>query len=358
MDRTTVERYERDGLRWVRARHARRSKEAPTTAAFARRVELPGWRADLGCGPGWAAAALAAHGSPVLALDAARSMLLEVPSLAPHAHQVQADLEHLPLRRGALAAAWGYRSYVHVPSRRLPLALADLHHATVVGGRVRLRLMAGDGEGTYPDDDFPGRFFASWSPDRLVDVILGAGFDSVEVGREDEWLDVEAVRIRSLPDTVAPGMRLLCVGLNPSEYAADAGAGFARPGNRFWPAALAAGLVSRDRDPGHAVRVQGIGMTDLVKRATPRADEISDEEYRAGGARVARLVEWLAPAAVCFVGLAGYRAAIDRSAQAGWQDAPFGGRPAYVMPNPSGANAHVQVDDVAAHLRAAAAVSR
>jgi TDG/mug DNA glycosylase family protein len=354
MDRGTVDRYERDGARWVRARHARRRKEAPRTAAFAGRVGLPGWRADLGCGPGWAAAVLGAPDAPVLALDAARSMLAEVPALAPEARRIQADLEHLPLRRGALAAAWAARSYLHVPSDRLPLALADLHHATTVGGRIRLQLLEGEGDGPFADDDFPGRLFARWRRDRLVDVVTGAGFDVIDDEREEEWITVEAVRIRSLADTVAARMRLLCVGLNPSEYAADAGVGFARPGNRFWPAALAAGLVTRDRDPRHAIREHGVGMTDLVKRATPRADEVSGEEYRSGAARVARLVEWLQPEAVCFVGLAGYRAAIDASARAGWQEARVGGRPTYVMPNPSGANAHVKVEDVAAHLRAAA----
>ena len=94
----------------------------------------------------------------------------------------------------------------------------------------------------------------------------------IEYRHGEEWIDVDATRARTLPDTVGPGMRLLLVGLNPSEYAADAGAGFARPGNRFWPAALAAGLVTRTHDPFHALRVDGVGMTDLVKRATPRAD--------------------------------------------------------------------------------------
>ena len=66
-------------------------------------------------------------------------------------------------------------------------------------------------------------------------------------------------------------MRLLVVGLNPSLYSADVGVGYRRPGNRFWPAALGAGLVTRDRDPSHALRVHGVGMTDLVKRATSNA---------------------------------------------------------------------------------------
>jgi TDG/mug DNA glycosylase family protein len=138
-------------------------------------------------------------------------------------------------------------------------------------------------------------------------------------------------------------------------YSADVGSGFARPGNRFWPAALAAGIVTRTHDPFHALRVDGIGMTDLVKRATPSAKELTRAEFALGAARLERLVRWLEPGAVCFVGLTGYRAALDRKAVAGWQDAPFAGRPAYVMPNPSGINAHASPGDLAEHLRTAAA---
>jgi TDG/mug DNA glycosylase family protein len=156
-----------------------------------------------------------------------------------------------------------------------------------------------------------------------------------------------------LPDTVGPGMRLLLVGLNPSVYTADAGVGFARPGNRFWPAALAAGLVTRTHDPYDALRTHRVGMTNLVRRATPRADELANAEYVEGAARVERLVEWLRPAAVCFVGLTGYRIAVDKKAQLGWQDDGFAGTPTYVMPNTSGLNAHAKPADFADHLRAA-----
>jgi TDG/mug DNA glycosylase family protein len=140
-------------------------------------------------------------------------------------------------------------------------------------------------------------------------------------------------------------------------YSADVGVGFARPGNRFWNAALAAGIVTRARDTRHALVAHGIGMTDLVKRATPRADELTRDEYRAGLARVERLVRWLQPGAVCFVGLAGWRAAVDRRAVAGVQPGDIGGRPAYVMPSTSGLNARVPLAELADHLRAAAALA-
>jgi double-stranded uracil-DNA glycosylase len=222
-------------------------------------------------------------------------------------------------------------------SELLPLALAELHRATPVGARVRIRVGA------------------DWNGHQLGGVLEGAGFcveEMAEVVHDgDEWLAVEVTRMRSLPDTVGPGMRTLLVGLNPSPSAADCGVGFARPGNRFWPAALAAGLVTRDRDPLHALRAHGVGMTDLVKRTTVRADEVGATEYREGAARVEALVLWLAPGTVCFVGLSGYRIAVDRAAVTGWQPRSFGGRPAYVMPNPSGLNARATPAVLAEHLR-------
>jgi TDG/mug DNA glycosylase family protein len=98
-------------------------------------------------------------------------------------------------------------------------------------------------------------------------------------------------------------------------------------------------------------------MTDLVKRATPRADELTRDEYRDGFARVERLARWLRPGAVCFVGLAGWRAAVDRKAVAGVQPTACGGRPVYVMPSTSGLNARVPPAALAAHLSAAAALA-
>jgi double-stranded uracil-DNA glycosylase len=221
---------------------------------------------------------------------------------------------------------------------RLPMALADLHRATAVGSVIYLDVRHVDGE-------------------RLHDVVEGAGFavDGVEV--EAEWIRVRGRRARTLADTVGPGMRLLVCGLNPSLYAADAGVGYARPGNRFWPAARAAGLVERDRDPVDALVGHGVGMTDLVKRATKGAGEVSVAEYRDGSARVERLARWLRPGAVCFVGLTGWRAAVDRDARAGEQTGGFGGVPAYVMPSTSGANARTRLDELTGHLRAAIALS-
>ncbi len=226
----------------------------------------------------------------------------------------------------------------------LPLALAEQHRAMRVGTVLTLDLRWDDRGG-------------EWQPERLRDIVAGAGFAVEEVELGDLSLRVWARRERTLPDIVGPAMRVLVCGLNPSLYAADAGVGYARPGNRFWPAARAAGLVERDRDPVDALDRHGIGMTDLVKRATTGARELTAAEYRAGAERVERLVRWLRPGVVCFVGLTGWRAAVDPHAVAGEQAGGFGGLPAYVMPSTSGANAHARPRDLADHLRAAAALS-
>ena len=212
----------------------------------------------------------------------------------------------------------------------LPAELAALHVCTDVGVIVELAI---EGE-----------------PQRVADVVAGAGFEIVT--RDGPRLTAQ--RLRTLPDHVGPAMRMLVCGLNPSLYAADHGVNFARPGNRFWPAMLAAGLASVDRDPAPALHHHGVGMTDLVKRATVAASELLPQEYLDGVARVERLCAWLRPNAVCMVGLAGWRAAVDRRASTGWQPGTLGGAPVYVMPSTSGLNASTQHEGFVAHLRAAA----
>lgn len=207
---------------------------------------------------------------------------------------------------------------------RLPVTLARIHWSTAPGDTVEW--------------DLP-------TNERVDDVVTGAGFERVD--------DRRARRLRTLPDTVGPGMRLLVCGLNPSFVAADAGFGFAGATNRFWPAATEAAVVTKPRDPLHALEVDGVGMTDLVKRATKGTADLSPGEYRAGAERVERLVRWLRPPLVLFVGLEGWRAAIDRRATPGLQPSTFGGADAYVMPSTSGLNAHARLADLVAHLRAA-----
>jgi TDG/mug DNA glycosylase family protein len=153
-------------------------------------------------------------------------------------------------------------------------------------------------------------------------------------------------------------MRLLMCGLNPSIVSADRGFGYARGTNRFWRAAVEARVVTDPKNPWRALTVDRVGMTDLVKRPTVSSKELSADEYRAGARRVERLVAWLRPKAVCFVGLEGWRAAGDPKAKAGLQAQPFGGAPAYVMPSTSGLNAHSRMADLVDHLRAAYALGK
>ena len=274
----------------------------------------------------------------------------------PAALLVHGDVEHLPFARGSIGGARSWMTHLHVPPRRLPLALWDLHRALAVGAPLELRAMAGDEQGgTGPGGELGGRCNAGWPPARLVDVVTGAGF-TVELGSVTESggeIRLRAVRARTLADTVGTGMRLLVCGVNPSIYSADFGVGYARPGNRFWKAALAAGIVGHDRDPVDAVIAHGVGMTDFVKRPTRAAAEVDPDEYLAGFARVVRLVEWLRPGAVCFTGLSGWRTVVNPKAAPGLQSEPIGGRPAYVMPSTSGRNARTPVDELSAHLLAA-----
>ena len=267
--------------------------------------------------------------------------------------RVRADVEALPFADRSLGGAWARNSYLHVSRQCMPLALARLHWSLAPGAPLMLSVTRGDGEGAWPNDDFPGRFFCNWQPDRLRELLVGAGFDVERIEPDGDTLYASATRARTLPDTVGPGMGLLVCGLNPSEVAADAGFGFAGATNRFWAAALEAGVVTKARDPLHAFVHDRAGMTDLVKRATPRASAIAPVEYRDGAERVRRMVEWLKPAAVCFVGLDGWRIAVDRRAGPGWQPARSGGAPAYVTPSTSGLNARTSRAELVAHLQAA-----
>ena len=246
---------------------------------------------------------------------------------------------------GAAAAGAGFRfDGAAAPGGwdDLPAALARLNLAVPVGAVVSCSVAAG-----YPAD----------APS-LPDLVAGAGF-LVERARRTggRWV-VAGRRDRTLPDFVGGGMRMLVCGLNPSLVAADAGYGYAGATNRFWTAGVAAGIVTRPRDPLMILDVDRIGMTDLVKRATPNADGLTAAEYREGAERVGRLVEWLRPGVALFVGLAGWRAAVDRQAGPGPQPSPFAGAPAYVMPSTSGRNARTTPTELADHMRRALALAR
>lgn len=367
MDRRTERAYRRAAVAWVPRRGPRAIEDGRLTA-FLRRVRRGGAVADLGCGPGWYADAICRSGCHAIALDLCATMLVESGRRAPRAQRVRGDLEALPLGAGCLDGAWAANCYCHVRRAEMALALADLHAALRPGAPAALTLPRldrfrpsareierGEAERRFLTDELRGRLFTAVSAQRARALLLGAGFEAVRVRPlldDDFWHVITARRARTLPDLVRPGLRLLVCGLNPSLYSADAGVPFARPGNRFWPAALAAGLVDHPRNARAALR-RGIGFTDLVKRATPGASELSAREYAAGLARVAAIVRLYRPSALCFVGLDGWRASVDRRAQPGWIPGGFAGVPAYLMPSTSGRNARVSVTALAEHLRAA-----
>jgi TDG/mug DNA glycosylase family protein len=174
--------------------------------------------------------------------------------------------------------------------------------------------------------------------------------------------EVAAARGRTLPDVIAPDLRVLFCGINPSLYSAAAGHHFARPGNRFWKALLAAGFTERLLDPSEDrdLLERRLGVTNLVRRATANAAELGDDELRRGARRLAATVRRTRPHFVAFCGIDAYRVAFGRPATTvGPQPERLAGARVWVLPNPSGLNAHYQLPDLAEafrRLRAAAGV--
>lgn len=158
-----------------------------------------------------------------------------------------------------------------------------------------------------------------------------------------------------MPDVVAPGLKVLFCGINPGLYTAAVGHHFARPGNRFWPALHRAGFTPRLLQPAEEreLLALGLGITNVVERATASADELSAEEMRAGGERLRQKVERLRPRFLAVLGIGAYRQAFDRrQAGLGQQAESLGTTALWLLPNPSGLNAHYQLHDYAERLRA------
>jgi TDG/mug DNA glycosylase family protein len=308
----------------------------------------------------------------VVALDFAREMLREARVRTRGVDLVRGDLARLPFARGSIDAAWARNSYMHLPAGELPRALAELHRVLRPGAPLRMSL--GNLESLAPtarererglvsrrggEPRFRGRLFVGRDARGWRDLFEGAGFRAIRIepGHEPFWLWISARRARSLADSLAPRLRLLVCGLNPSPDAAAAGVPFAGATNRFWPAAVRAGIVARERDPREAL-ARGIGFTDLVKRTTPDSRALTRAEYLHGAERVARVVRLWLPRAVVFVGLEGIRRALDPHARPGVLRGGFAGRPAYLMPSTSGRNATATLADLAAHLRRAERLTR
>ncbi|MGW3410729.1 G/U mismatch-specific DNA glycosylase [Streptomyces sp. NPDC000888] len=155
--------------------------------------------------------------------------------------------------------------------------------------------------------------------------------------------ELEAARDRLVPDVAAAGLRVLFCGINPGLMTAATGHHFARPGNRFWPVLHLSGFTPRLLKPSEQGELPsyGLGITNVVARATARADELSAEEYREGGRLLAAKVERLRPRWLAVVGVTAYRAAFgERKAVIGPQERLIGVSRVWVLPNPSGLNAH------------------
>jgi TDG/mug DNA glycosylase family protein len=171
---------------------------------------------------------------------------------------------------------------------------------------------------------------------------------------------LEEARTRLLPDVAAPGLRVLFTGINPGLYSAWTGHHFARPGNRFWPALHASGFTGRLLLPDEQDELlkAGLGITNVVARATARADELTTEELVAGGEQLRSKVLALRPRWLAVCGVTAYRTAFGApKATVGRQPEVLGETRVWVVPNPSGLNAHYSAAALAGEfslLRAAA----
>jgi double-stranded uracil-DNA glycosylase len=169
--------------------------------------------------------------------------------------------------------------------------------------------------------------------------------------------DLAAARDRTIPDVLPePGMAfaVLFCGINPGLYSAATGWHFARPGNRFWPALHLSGFTGRQLHPSeqHLLAGYGLGITNLAARATAQAAELTAAELAEGGEILARLVSRRHPEVVAVLGVTAYRTAFGNSrAAVGPQPETLAGARLWVVPNPSGLNAHTSVPLLAQELR-------
>ena len=161
---------------------------------------------------------------------------------------------------------------------------------------------------------------------------------------------LQAARSKLLADVIAPQLRVLFVGINPGLYSAAVGHNFGRPGNRFWPTLARSGFTPRQLSPVEErdLLAYGLGITNLVARATARADELSRDELRSGVAILERKARQFRPTAVAMLGVGAYRVAFEQpKAKLGAQDQQLAGARLWVLPNPSGLNAHYQLPELA-----------
>ena len=163
-----------------------------------------------------------------------------------------------------------------------------------------------------------------------------------------------AATTKTVRDVIAPDLRILFCGINPGLYTAAVGHHFARPGNRFWPTLHAAGFTDRLLSPFDERELlrSGYGITNVVMRATARADALTDQELVEGGNRLSRKVLRYRPRVLAILGVGAYRVAFkQRKASLGRQSDFIGRTTVWVLPNPSGLNANYQAPDLARLFR-------
>jgi len=161
--------------------------------------------------------------------------------------------------------------------------------------------------------------------------------------------DLTAARGRTIPDVIGAELKVLFCGINPSLYSAAIGHHFGRPGNRFWPALYAGGFTPRLLSPYEdaTLATLGLGLTNLVARATATADELTAEELTRGAVLLEEKVRQHRPSLVAFLGVGAYRTAFSRpKAVLGPQREKMAAAGLWVLPNPSGLNAHYQLADL------------
>jgi len=166
--------------------------------------------------------------------------------------------------------------------------------------------------------------------------------------------DLLAAQDKTIRDVIAPNLQVLFCGINPGLYSAVTGHHFARPGNRFWPTLYQAGFTPRLLAPSEEreLLILGYGITNLVPRATATADELAREELVTGQRRLKAKVKRYQPQVVAVLGISAYRTAFEQKVvMLGQQSERLADATVWVLPNPSGLNAHYQLADLAEHFR-------
>ena len=167
--------------------------------------------------------------------------------------------------------------------------------------------------------------------------------------------DLLAAQDKTVRDVIASNLRVLFCGINPGLYSAATGHHFARPGNRFWPTLHQAGFTPRLLDPSEEreLLTLGYGITNLVPRATATADELASRELVAGQQRLKAKVKRYQPQVVAVLGISAYRTAFAKKVvRLGLQSERLANTLVWVLPNPSGLNAHYQLANLVEHFRA------